>query len=363
MESNVGGSCHDDHKPKLILIGSPFQNFGRERFLKKLTKILDKICSKILVVGANEPYASANISWEAFEIRDNTTGLTRYLRFIHNQAVSIKKMLKNNHDYVFILNTFSFLPALLVRATNKRSGTFATQKTNSKIHDFLSTLTLTVSEKVIVESPSVIEEWGETFRGKVVTGATYVDTDEFVRKSLASERPNTIGFLGNLDTRKGIPELLSCIESFSRSDSQLKFKIGGHGPLEEQVEVRASELSNLEFVDFVADSDLCDFYNSVRGIVLPTRSEGLPNVALEAMACGTPLISTRAGGLPDIIQHGVNGFLLEGLEPNQIRGGIKEVQANSSLDEIGKNAATTIRNQFEFNDAKKRYRQIIMGNT
>jgi glycosyltransferase involved in cell wall biosynthesis len=61
--------------------------------------------------------------------------------------------------------------------------------------------------------------------------------------------------------------------------------------------------------------DLVNYYNAADIFCLPSKSEGLPNVIVEAFICGTPVVASAVGGIPAIVIEGINGFLAK---PNSI---------------------------------------------
>lgn len=99
------------------------------------------------------------------------------------------------------------------------------------------------------------------------------------------------------------------------------YLVAGKGPDLEFLQSRAQELavdSNVRWVGFVADEDLPALYSASDLFVLMTRElpdeqavEGFGLVFLEAQACGTPVVGTRTGGIPDAIKHGDGGWLIE----------------------------------------------------
>jgi len=87
----------------------------------------------------------------------------------------------------------------------------------------------------------------------------------------------------------------------------------GQGDYQVELKKQAESLGLTEAVEFVApmsQAALRDYMRRCRLLVLPSLSEGLGRVLIEAMACGRPVIGTRVGGIPDLIQDGVNGFLV-----------------------------------------------------
>jgi len=95
------------------------------------------------------------------------------------------------------------------------------------------------------------------------------------------------------------------------------------GPMIDARGVRrfAHSLRHPERVTYVGAlnaNDVPDVIRQVDVLVIPSRREGLPNVCLEAMACGVPVIATAVGGLPEIVQDGVNGLLVPSCDENAL---------------------------------------------
>lgn len=91
-----------------------------------------------------------------------------------------------------------------------------------------------------------------------------------------------------------------------------KLTLFGEGPDLEATKAQAAELDVLEHVHFPGYSnDMAQVYRSADAFVLPSRSEGLPNVLLEAAMAGVPIIATRVGGVPDFLDDGALGDLVE----------------------------------------------------
>ena len=119
------------------------------------------------------------------------------------------------------------------------------------------------------------------------------------------DRP-TLLFVGNLVPEKGVDRLLEIYRRLAASepafDAQLL--LVGKGPLRRPLEerVRSWGLSDrVRFVGEVAHADLRNWYGAADILCVPSRREGWPNVILESIACGTPVVATGVGGIPEIL--------------------------------------------------------------
>ncbi|MDR0471449.1 MAG: glycosyltransferase family 4 protein [Nitrososphaerota archaeon] len=104
--------------------------------------------------------------------------------------------------------------------------------------------------------------------------------------------------------KNGIDTLLDCASIAIRANPKIVFVVAGKGPDLENVRQQAKQrgiASNFRLAGFVSDGDLAGYYNATDLFVLPSKSgEGLPLVALEAMACGLPVIATNVGGIGEV---------------------------------------------------------------
>jgi glycosyltransferase involved in cell wall biosynthesis len=90
--------------------------------------------------------------------------------------------------------------------------------------------------------------------------------------------------------------------------------IGGSGPLRRELEARVSELGlhkHVRILGFVPEDELVYWFNSADLFVLPSLSEGNPGVMFEALGCGTPVVATRIGGIPEVINSEEYGVLTD----------------------------------------------------
>lgn len=141
-----------------------------------------------------------------------------------------------------------------------------------------------------------------------------------------------IVYLGRLAKVKGVEFLIEAVRGIENCRELL---IAGTGPEEENLRNAAAGL-NVRFLGRVQDVEDCLLQGKF--IVLPSLSEGLPQVMLEAMSYGLPVIASRVGGIPDVIEHGKTGFLVEPENSEDIRKHIKILLSDDDLcQEMGKN--------------------------
>jgi glycosyltransferase involved in cell wall biosynthesis len=127
-----------------------------------------------------------------------------------------------------------------------------------------------------------------------------------------AERAQVVICVTRLAYQKGVDVLLQAWYLLQQQVPQARLIIVGTGPSQSQLERLARALNIRDSIEFAGlQHDIPAQLHRCGLAVLPSRCEGMPNVVLEAMACGLPCVATRVSGCEDIIQHGVNGLLVE----------------------------------------------------
>lgn len=93
---------------------------------------------------------------------------------------------------------------------------------------------------------------------------------------------------------------------------------------------RCGVMNRVRFIENVPQQLLVDYYNAADVLVSASSSEGLPNVVLECLACGTPVVATRVGGLAEVIRSDAAGILIDGRNPAAIVRGIRAVTGGNA---------------------------------
>jgi len=127
--------------------------------------------------------------------------------------------------------------------------------------------------------------------------------------------------------KNGIDTLLESSIMAIKENQKIVFLVVGKGPDFDDVKSRITQLGiqkNFVLAGFVSDQDLPSYYNAADFFVLPSKSgEGLPLVALEAMACGLPVVATNVGGIGEIMIKGF-GQIVPPNEPNKLAEAVIE---------------------------------------
>lgn len=134
-----------------------------------------------------------------------------------------------------------------------------------------------------------------------------------IRKELDfSEKTVLVGIVGRLTPIKGHVHLLKAISVLVGKGNDVHLIVVGDGPLRSQLECLAVEFKIQKNVTFVGhQSDISDFIEAMDILALPSLNEGIPMVLLEALAMCRPVVASRTGGIPEVIENGKTGLLIE----------------------------------------------------
>lgn len=138
----------------------------------------------------------------------------------------------------------------------------------------------------------------------------------------------TVLYVGRLEAVKGVDDLLHAFALIAGDCPQSKLRIVGDGPEREALESLSTELGLsrvVEFAGWLPPAQLtCEYANSAVVAVPSVWPENFPLVVLEALAHGRPVVGTNTGGIPEIIQHGLTGAIVE---PRDVRAFADAVSA------------------------------------
>ncbi|HEC92200.1 MAG TPA: glycosyltransferase family 4 protein, partial [Candidatus Atribacteria bacterium] len=157
---------------------------------------------------------------------------------------------------------------------------------------------------------------------------------DFARKTVDIEFDGKIVlYVGSYMPVKGIEYLLKAALTLLEKNKNLVFIFIGRG-----FEKMSGMHSNIKVIGPIEHEKIPFWLNSADLLVLPSLSEGRPNILLEAMACKTPILSTKVGGIPEIVKDNYNGILIPPKRSDLLEEKISIILENEGLlKKIGEN--------------------------
>lgn len=151
---------------------------------------------------------------------------------------------------------------------------------------------------------------------------------------------STVLYMGRLVEEKGLFLLLDALVDVRRLLPNVKLQLAGTGELEAPLRRYAATKGmseNVEFLGWVSGEDKWRVLAQASLYVLPSDAEGLPMGVLEAMAVGLPVIATDVGGIPDVVEDGVNGRLIKPGDVHALRQALVQLLGDPALlDRMGR---------------------------
>jgi glycosyltransferase involved in cell wall biosynthesis len=155
---------------------------------------------------------------------------------------------------------------------------------------------------------------------------------------------NAILFVGRIEITKGPKLLLDCIPWFKERECPFHIFFAGEGTYKTYLEnyvMRMKYNASVTFLGHLPHDYLPKIYNMSDVLILPSETEGAPMVVLESLACGTPVVASNVGGIPDIVSDGINGIVLNDLSPEKLAFSIISILFNKlSRQEISQSVRT-----------------------
>ena len=299
----------------------------------------------------------------------------------------VKEVFKEvDPDIVHAHHAFTPVPLLSIKVSSELGYPLVLTNHSAYFYDYEAVLRILALFSIPVRSILsktnkiiAVSETAKKFIEKIVPGVPVtvvpngVDTEIFTpygSKDLKEELEDSfiILYVGRLVPRKGIRILLDSMPYILKKIPEAKLVIVGEGILLNELKERAKVLEIEEHVIFrggVSQNNLPDIYRSSDIVVIPSiYGESFGIVAIEAMACGKPVIASPVGGLQEIIIDGINGLLLKSVNITEIVEKIYYLYVNKELyKEISLNALKIVYEKYSWDklisEIEKIYKTVI----
>lgn len=229
---------------------------------------------------------------------------------------------------------------------------------------FLERLSCALSNRIVVFSPNLTQTALKRYVNKISMNGSrfFVDEDHFKVEKDINSRENVIGYFGRLSEIKGVMNFIKAIPLISGKSTIAGFVIGGDGPLRDKIEKEIKDAKiegRIKFTGWIPHDKLPKYLNEIKLLIIPSYTEVGPQLLFEAMACGTPVLATPVGVVPDVIKDGESGFIMGNNSPECIAENIIRALEHPNLNEIGKNAMDIIEEKYTYDAVVERYREIL----
>ena len=236
----------------------------------------------------------------------------------------------------------------------------------SKIYDnTLAKLTLKFAKKIFVQTKrmkerplnlgaqssriSVVEDGINLTKFSVTKGKKTIKQEFNVEDSRI-----VVTFISRLVQLKGIEDFITVAKELVKKFNDIVFFIVGTGPLERTLKKKTNNYNNIFFLGYRKDINIILKMSDI--FVLPSYSEGLSPAILEACASALPIITTNVGSSPDIIENGVNGFLIEPGDKSRLKESIIILKNDKFLrEDMGKENKKRIFENYQINKVANKF--------
>ena len=302
---------------------------------------------------------------EVHVITNRDTGLTResleegfhvhrlgYLkvRFLGQPLFSIEALLalrKINPDIVHAQSTFPGLYALVAKKVLGKPYLFSERGMvyfPSQFQYQILKLVLRNADAVLALTEDMKEEMGKIYSRAIYVVPNGIDLEKFEGllkdemrcKLQVKTDERLVIFVGRFRHEKGVEYLIKAMEIIRQRDHSIRLILAGEGPEEENLKSLTEQLKLegcVEFVGQIPNERVPEYMAASDVFVLPSLSEGFPNVILEAMASGLAIVTTKVTGLSEIIKDRENGLLVEPRNPQQIAEKVLQLLEDDQLRE------------------------------
>lgn len=353
--------------------------------LNQYISLLRPFCQKLWIITKNGilTYDEYSKAQHNSELNDEVVSLTQkipmFIRMDLNSTLELFKIRKEvdltviNHtrgSYLLPQVFAKLLGKKIVLITGGTPSDCINLQSNSIVHSIihlvvriLEEITYYLSDKIILYSDTEIYKKPGLIKHRkkiVACGARFVDLDTFKVTRQINDRENIIGYVGRISEEKGIRNLVEAINQICIRRTNIHFLFIGEGPLTELIKNVPPECTNyIEFLGLIPHSSLPLYLNEMKLLVIPSYTEGLPKVLLEAMACGTPVLATPVGSIPDVIIDSENGFIMEDNSPTCIAENIIRVINCPDLVKIALSGTNLVATDYNYAAALRRYELIF----
>jgi glycosyltransferase involved in cell wall biosynthesis len=190
----------------------------------------------------------------------------------------------------------------------------------------------------------------ETMSARGYRNCTHLPNFKAIKRIDEPTYPEKFLYVGRLEDEKGVGPLIEAFQDVASTAPSAKLTLAGGGN-RKKYEDKAASLGlkgKVEFLGQISHPDTLNLYHDARALIIPSIwMENSPHVAYEAMAAALPIIAFDAGGLPELIRDGFNGFLVRRADTKALAERMTQLLNDKELAaRLGKNGRSLIENEY-----------------
>ena len=238
------------------------------------------------------------------------------LRVVRLAAAMHRDRISLVHAFLYIANAYTYLALFFLPRVRLVSSARNCKPEPSTVRRVIMRRAFRRSHAVICNSREVarfaVEYYGAPeARVRVVYNGVDADRFAVVRHASNGNETMVVGTVGRVEKQKNLDIFLDAARQLAALRPNARFEIVGDGSERPRLEARTRELGLGDVVHFKGNTDdVPGFFSTLDQFWLTSNWEGTPNVVLEAMAAGLPIIATRVGGTPELVEDGRTGVLV-----------------------------------------------------
>ncbi|TCS93257.1 glycosyltransferase [Hazenella coriacea] len=282
---------------------------------------------------------------------------------------ALKKILANEQPDIFhahYVSSYGFLAALTKYKPLVVSvwGTDIYQfPTKGRLNRYMVQTALSKADLICSTSEDMARETSKYTSKSMEITPFGVDTKWFRPLGLVkSNEIVTIGIAKGLHEVYGISKLIQAFAEVEKIYPQVRLLIVGDGPKRNEYEELTRSLGvehKVSFTGRVPNSEVVHYMNQMDIFVLPSYSESFGVAAIEAQACGVPVIVTQVGGLPEVVEDGETGIIIPNNEPKHLVPALERLIQDPELRlRMGEAGAHHVRQEYDWEENANRMLQL-----
>jgi glycosyltransferase involved in cell wall biosynthesis len=326
----------DNHRYRVAHLHSTLGVYGAERWTYALLKHLDRQQFESIVIsvgtktGADSFYRLMTAEgFSAFHIaipgKLNPRAVLELRRLLVRQGIDIL------HTHGFKADVLGYLAtrALPIRLVSTIHGWTAEEGVRIKVYEAISRTFLRRFDRVYPLSPALLEHLTQRkfdpLKLQLILNAVDLSAFDFHFSARQAVDPFSVLFVGRLCRPKGVFDLL---EAFAKVQTvaPVKLSVVGDGPDRMELEALSRTLGVADKIRFIgAVESIAPLLKESHALVLPSYSEGIPRVVMEAFAAGVPVIGTAIPGIKQLVEEGLTGLMVPVGDPKSLAEALRQL--------------------------------------